>query len=169
MFDYYHPVYRKARVESFKRTGGWCSYCGRVKAEHAHHWRGYEPGSYKKEEETTADELVPLCKNCHKWATYIRQNPSPEIMEVFDKVKRDLIEQNKKKEDVEWEDKVLGEVIRDLKTSEENKKNCLLYLSKYGSYYPISAKNKIRFEKHKRENGTFSRTLYVLGESGGFR
>ena len=47
---------------------------------------------------------------------------------------------------------------------DKNKNTRLPYLGDYESYYPVSEKNKIRFEKHKRENGTFSRTLYVLGD-----
>lgn len=72
-FNYHHPVYRAARAESFARTEGWCAYCGRDKAQHAHHWRGYEPGSYLPEDQTTADELIPLCIPCHERATDIRR------------------------------------------------------------------------------------------------
>ena len=72
-FDYSHPKYLAAKRQAFERTEGWCAYCGRERAEHAHHWRGYEPGSYLSEERTTANELIPLCVACHDYASKIRK------------------------------------------------------------------------------------------------
>ena len=72
LFDYNHPVYREARDRAFLRSEGWCQFCGLRKAEEAHHWRGYVGGDYKREAETTANDLIALCSSCHKIATTIR-------------------------------------------------------------------------------------------------
>ena len=73
-FNYQDETYLAARDEAFRRTDGWCAYCGRERAEHAHHWKGYEAGPYLAEEQTTANELIPLCSLCHDFATFIRSN-----------------------------------------------------------------------------------------------
>ena len=72
-FDYTHPNYLQARQEAFKRSNGWCQFCGRRKAEEAHHWRGYESGYYPSAEKTVGNDLTALCKTCHDLATDVRQ------------------------------------------------------------------------------------------------
>ena len=73
IYDYNHPAYREARRLAMSRSDGWCQFCGLTKAEEAHHWRGYKAGHYKTEAETTSDDLIALCRGCHKIATTIRE------------------------------------------------------------------------------------------------
>ena len=72
-FDYSHPVYRDARRLAIKRSEGWCQFCGINRATQGHHWRGYKAGNYKPENETTSDDLIGLCDDCHTIATAIRK------------------------------------------------------------------------------------------------
>ena len=72
-YDYQHPCHISARKEAFARSEECCQFCGLREATEAHHWRGYAGGTYKSEVETTADELIALCKKCHNLATEIRQ------------------------------------------------------------------------------------------------
>ena len=84
-FNYQDETYLAAKKEAFRRTYYWCAYCGRARAEEAHHWRGYEAGPYLAEKHTTADELIPLCGLCHEFATFIRSNPFSAPIRVSQK------------------------------------------------------------------------------------
>lgn len=70
------PKYLQARQQAFARSNGWCQFCGRNRAEEAHHWQGYEAGKYAHPQSTKSDELIALCKPCHIIATRIRQTAS---------------------------------------------------------------------------------------------
>lgn len=85
-----HPQHIKAAEEAKNRSDRWCQFCGLKHAAHAHHWRGYNAGPYKPEEETTADELTGLCLECHGLATIIRKAKKfrIEIQTETDKEKR---------------------------------------------------------------------------------
>ena len=65
----YGVGYRKARAESFKRSGGICQFCGNVPAVEAHHWAE----KYPSDEEISGDNLTALCLQCHEIATTFRR------------------------------------------------------------------------------------------------
>ena len=68
-FNYNHPTYRAARALAFARSNGLCQFCGLTQAEDSHHWAR---GAYKKPENTTADDLIALCRMCHKLVGVMR-------------------------------------------------------------------------------------------------
>ena len=68
-FDYNHPTYRAARALAFARSDGRCQFCGLALAEDAHHWA---KGRYKLPQNTAADDLIALCRMCHKLAGVMR-------------------------------------------------------------------------------------------------
>ena len=71
-FDYQNPTYREARRHALNRSKGCCQFCGLKQADDAHHWRGYSERDYLPPEQTTADELIGLCRDCHKIASAIK-------------------------------------------------------------------------------------------------
>ena len=111
-FNYQHPVFRKARDDTFRRSEGWCQFCGLTRATQAHHWRGYKGGDYKPEEETTADELIGLCDLCHKLVTTIRSRHAAMIK--YEKLLREKEETLKEKQ------KRLVRIERELDQRHEN-------------------------------------------------
>ena len=68
-FDYQHPAYLRARAEAFARSNGLCQLCGQQPAVEAHHWGADYPPAH----ETRADDLTPLCAECHSIATTLRR------------------------------------------------------------------------------------------------
>ena len=64
----YGPGYRRAREEAFRRSGGLCQFCGRRRAQEAHHWAL----RYPADDEVTADDLTAVCRRCHWLATLLR-------------------------------------------------------------------------------------------------
>ena len=67
-FDYFHPIFRRARGRCFARSRGRCQGCGYALAKHAHHWmvRYLPPWA------TTSDHLTALCLLCHRVMTLLR-------------------------------------------------------------------------------------------------
>ncbi len=68
-FNYKHPVYLAASKAAFARSDGTCQLCGQQPAVEAHHWAV----DYPPPEETTADDLTPLCFDCHVILTTLRR------------------------------------------------------------------------------------------------
>ena len=68
-FNYKDAAYLTARKEAFDRSNGECQLCGQQKAVEAHHWAVDYPSADK----TTANDLTPLCADCHVIATTIRR------------------------------------------------------------------------------------------------
>lgn len=68
-YDYFHPVYLAARAEALLRDKGICVFCGESDAKETHH----RALKYPPENETTADDLVSLCRVCHEAVTNYRR------------------------------------------------------------------------------------------------
>ena len=68
-FDYFHPTYRLARAGALARSRGRCQGCGYGTAEHAHH----HALSYLPPAATTSDDLIGLCRLCHRVITLLRR------------------------------------------------------------------------------------------------
>ena len=68
-FDYFHPIFRRARAWAFARSRGRCQGCGYRRAEHAHHWSLV----YLPPWATTPDHLTALCRLCHRVMTLLRK------------------------------------------------------------------------------------------------
>ncbi|MDA7971698.1 MAG: hypothetical protein MPK10_03855 [Gammaproteobacteria bacterium] len=64
----YGGKYPEARAEAIKRTGGLCSLCGRA-AEETHHYKIPNVPA----DRVSADDLTPLCVECHAVATDFRR------------------------------------------------------------------------------------------------
>ena len=59
-----HWQFKKARIESLKKTGGKCGVCGNT-ADVVHHIDGSKTNH-------EIDNLVPLCDSCH-WAAHAEE------------------------------------------------------------------------------------------------
>lgn len=68
-FDYFHPIFRRARAWARARSRGVCQGCGYALAEHAHHWLLFYPPPWA----TTPDHLTALCLLCHRVMTLLRK------------------------------------------------------------------------------------------------
>ena len=68
-YDYFHPIFRRARGGDFSRSRGRFQGCGYGPAVHAHHWlqRYLPPWA------TTSDHLTALCRPCHRVMTLLRR------------------------------------------------------------------------------------------------
>ena len=63
-FHYEDPVYQAARKEAIARARGRCPTCLRVVPLEAHH----RTAPYPPAHETTADDLMAICRDCHDLA-----------------------------------------------------------------------------------------------------
>ena len=63
-FRYFHPVYQAAREKVLAQANGCCPFCFRKVPLEAHH----RTAPYPPAHETTADDLMAICRDCHDLA-----------------------------------------------------------------------------------------------------
>ena len=63
-FRYFHPVYQAAREKVLAQANGCCPFCFREVPLEAHH----RTAPYPPAHETTADDLIAICRDCHDLA-----------------------------------------------------------------------------------------------------